>query len=320
MKSKLGRRNMKSHNTGEDSNIHKYSTFKVITKRPWKFFIFVIVITLLIPIIFFGIPFNFIPTKQGIEPSDWLEFLGGFFSFIGTLFLGVVAIYQNEKLLDINKGLQNLERERFNYEKQMMFSYLGQHNFEYFNDSKAHYNGEHLGLIINFPEGGIKHKEGDDYKELPILKFDLNCISDTPIQHIHITNYDLEIKSNFGSYKINRFQNTEIQKDKVSIYHVDDCCLQKGDHVPLLIRFYNVKLKKEITPQIQSVNGKIYFECSSLYNMSSFSFLKFEIGLKNHENPIPLRPLEELCVNNIRMIYAIESNRQTSEDFYLRRL
>ena len=74
-----------------------------------------------------------ISTGSGLTKADWLSFLGGFLAFVGTVFLGVVAFWQNkeanketqraneinEKLLDLNEQanrhnemLLNIERNR----------------------------------------------------------------------------------------------------------------------------------------------------------------------------------------------------------------
>jgi|GEM_PF-2042492 len=44
-----------------------------------------------------------IPTGDGLYKSDWLNFFGGFLTFIGTVFLGAVAIWQNKQANDSSK-------------------------------------------------------------------------------------------------------------------------------------------------------------------------------------------------------------------------
>ncbi|MDR3586125.1 MAG: hypothetical protein P4L59_12490 [Desulfosporosinus sp.] len=45
-------------------------------------------------------------TRPDIEPKDWLTFWGSFFSFIGTMTLGIVAFTQNERLNQKNRKLE----------------------------------------------------------------------------------------------------------------------------------------------------------------------------------------------------------------------
>ena len=58
-----------------------------------------------------------IPTGTGLGKSDWLSFLGAFLTFIGTMFLGAVALWQTRKVIEqanktikqANKAIQQTE-------------------------------------------------------------------------------------------------------------------------------------------------------------------------------------------------------------------
>ena len=54
-----------------------------------------------------------IPSGDGLNKSDWLQFYGSFITLIGPLFLGWLALKQNESLLDINKKLLALEKRKY---------------------------------------------------------------------------------------------------------------------------------------------------------------------------------------------------------------
>jgi len=47
------------------------------------------------------------------QPADTLAFYGTYLSFIGTVVLGVVAVYQNKKAQDLNEQLQKLQQAQY---------------------------------------------------------------------------------------------------------------------------------------------------------------------------------------------------------------
>lgn len=47
------------------------------------------------------------------QPADTLAFYGSYLSFIGTVLLGVVAVYQNKKAQDLNQQLQKLQQAQY---------------------------------------------------------------------------------------------------------------------------------------------------------------------------------------------------------------
>lgn len=47
------------------------------------------------------------------EPADTLAFYGSYLSFLGTVVLGIVAIYQNKKSQDLNEKLEKLQQAQF---------------------------------------------------------------------------------------------------------------------------------------------------------------------------------------------------------------
>lgn len=49
-----------------------------------------------------------ITTGTSLEKSDWLSFWGSFLSYLGTIILGLIALWQNYKLSEVNKRLVEL--------------------------------------------------------------------------------------------------------------------------------------------------------------------------------------------------------------------
>ena len=47
------------------------------------------------------------------QPADALAFYGAYLSFVGTVVLGIVAIYQNKKAQDLNEQLQKLQQAQY---------------------------------------------------------------------------------------------------------------------------------------------------------------------------------------------------------------
>lgn len=47
------------------------------------------------------------------QPADTLAFYGSYLSFVGTVVLGAVAVYQNKKAQDLNEQLQKLQQAQY---------------------------------------------------------------------------------------------------------------------------------------------------------------------------------------------------------------
>ena len=87
--------------------------FKIMMKHKVCVFITVILIVLLIPIVInesYKIGKGYI-TIWGA--SDVLSFYGSFISFIGTVILGLVAVWQNNKAHKLNVQLQKLQQAQY---------------------------------------------------------------------------------------------------------------------------------------------------------------------------------------------------------------
>ena len=79
----------------------------------WWFYVILLCISLCIPIIINEI----YKIDQGYitlwEAKDVLSFYGSFLSFIGTVVLGLIAIYQNKKAHQLNEQMQKLQQAEF---------------------------------------------------------------------------------------------------------------------------------------------------------------------------------------------------------------
>jgi len=56
---------------------------------------------------------GFVITGDMLVKSDWLSFIGSYLGFIGTVLLGALALYQNEKLGKTNDRLLRLEENQY---------------------------------------------------------------------------------------------------------------------------------------------------------------------------------------------------------------
>jgi len=68
---------------------------KDFLKRYWKWLIILLVVPLSISYLVFA--FNGFVPAGSVGKEIWLSFWGGFLAFYGTMFLGFVALWQNEK-------------------------------------------------------------------------------------------------------------------------------------------------------------------------------------------------------------------------------
>lgn len=75
----------------------------MIRKYKNKVFIFLGISAFIYILIWLWFSFDgFIPNGNDLDKSDWLGFLSGFLSFIGTISLGILALIQNERLSKVN--------------------------------------------------------------------------------------------------------------------------------------------------------------------------------------------------------------------------
>lgn len=84
---------------------------KLLSK--WWFYLILFIVTLIVPFIInelYKVGGGYI-TKW--DAADVLSFYGSYLTFIGTVILGVVAIYQNKKAHQLNEELQKLQQAQY---------------------------------------------------------------------------------------------------------------------------------------------------------------------------------------------------------------
>lgn len=84
---------------------------KLLSK--WWFYLILVIVTLIVPFIInesYKVGAGYI-TKWGA--ADVLSFYGSYLTFIGTVILGAVAIYQNKKAHQLNEQLQKLQQAQY---------------------------------------------------------------------------------------------------------------------------------------------------------------------------------------------------------------
>ena len=61
------------------------------------------------------------PTGESLEKSDWLAFWGGYLSFAGSLILGTIAIWQNDRANEVNKKAieENRRQSEIEFEHEL---------------------------------------------------------------------------------------------------------------------------------------------------------------------------------------------------------
>ena len=79
-------------------------------KKYWKLLIALFFIPLIITYVWFVFEGG-VPTGSGLDKSHWLGFTGGFLAYIGTVFLGTVTLWQNDKVYEANNLLINLQNK-----------------------------------------------------------------------------------------------------------------------------------------------------------------------------------------------------------------
>ena len=100
-----------------------------------------IVLFLLVVQPFFVHLFLKIPAPSPFFERDWnagdlITYIAGFEAFIGTVFLGIVAVRQNDKANRINKSMVDNEEKHRVFERQPSVM-LGEWEFVYINDPKT---------------------------------------------------------------------------------------------------------------------------------------------------------------------------------------
>ena len=86
-------------------------------------------ILIILPIIFILTYFWFIfegcfPVGENLEKSHWLGFWAGFLSFVGTVFLGVVALWQNDKANELNNIITSINDRSLRIEEEKLYPFL----------------------------------------------------------------------------------------------------------------------------------------------------------------------------------------------------
>ncbi|MFA5528229.1 MAG: hypothetical protein WC996_06390 [Peptostreptococcales bacterium] len=79
------------------------NNYKIYEKLWFWLIIALIGIPLIYLIVHFMYPMKYIPKNTSISAGDLLGFIGGFLAFIGTVYLGIVALKQNKNILSIEE-------------------------------------------------------------------------------------------------------------------------------------------------------------------------------------------------------------------------
>ena len=86
---------------------------KILLSKWWFYLILFFIVTLIVPFAInelYKVGSGYI-TKW--EAADVLSFYGSYLAFIGTVIFGVVAIYQNQKLHQLNMELLKLQQAQY---------------------------------------------------------------------------------------------------------------------------------------------------------------------------------------------------------------
>lgn len=93
-----------------------------VLEKPYLYGFWIIFVFLLMPLLIYFTYFigdsGFVLIKTSLRVGEALGFYGSFLTFIGTVALGALALWQNKKANYINKRLSLLEKERFKLELQ----------------------------------------------------------------------------------------------------------------------------------------------------------------------------------------------------------
>lgn len=76
-----------------------------------RFLLVFLNVPLIVILVSFAGDFGFLPTGTDLDKSDWLGFWAGYLSFAGSLILGVIALWQNDKANEMNDMMAKLTQE-----------------------------------------------------------------------------------------------------------------------------------------------------------------------------------------------------------------
>ncbi len=98
-------------------------------KKYWKLLIALFSVPLIITYLWF-ICDGIFPTGRNLDKSHWLGFTGGFLAYIGTVFLGTVTLWQNDKANEMNKELIKHNQSITNFQERAVMPILTVEHFE----------------------------------------------------------------------------------------------------------------------------------------------------------------------------------------------
>lgn len=119
---------MKKLNDEEKSFLFQFYEFKKKYSNIYARLRFITILLFLIPIMiwilyFFGDK-GYVLIYTSLKVGDALGFYGSLLAFIGTLFLGILALWQNKKANEINMHLLDITKESIELEKQKYMSFI----------------------------------------------------------------------------------------------------------------------------------------------------------------------------------------------------
>lgn len=131
-----------------------------------------------------------------LEVGDALGFYGSLLTFIGTLFLGLLALWQNKKANEINMNLLNITKESNEFEKLKYMSFILIEDVS-------------ISVVDNIFRLTIKYKNSG---EVPIYR--IKIIQDP---------YDISLQDRDGKYhKYACVSNVPMDKEKNKIIRVGE--------------------------------------------------------------------------------------------------